>query len=60
MNDSQAVTPLDALVVVNAIGRNDGNSIPLDDPALLAQLPALPRYPDVSGDGLVVRWTLCK
>ena len=53
VNDSQAVTPLDALVVVNAIGRNDGNSIPLDDPALLAQLPPLPRYPDVSGDGLV-------
>jgi hypothetical protein len=44
------VTPLDALQIVNAIGRNDGNNIRLDELPLPADLPP---FPDVSGDGVV-------
>lgn len=50
VNDSGETTPLDALNVVNAISRNDGDVIFLDDLPLPA---ALPVYPDVSGDGVV-------
>jgi hypothetical protein len=50
VNNSGLVTPLDALQIVNALGRNDGNSIFLD----VLPLPVdLPEYPDVSGDGVV-------
>jgi hypothetical protein len=50
VNDSGLTTPLDALQIVNAIGRNDGSSIFLDVLPLPADLPV---YPDVSGDGVV-------
>lgn len=50
VNNSNVVTPLDALNVINAIGRNGGNSIPLDVFPLPTNLPA---FPDVSGDGRV-------
>ena len=50
VNNSGSITPLDALQIVNAIGRNDGASIYLD----VLPLPVnLPEYPDVSGDGVV-------
>ena len=50
VNDSSTVTPLDALQIINAMGRNDGNAIRLD----VLPLPTdLPPYPDVSGDGVV-------
>ena len=49
VNDSGAVTPLDALQVINAIVRN-GSNIFLDDVPLPEGLPA---YPDVTGDGQV-------
>ncbi len=50
VNNSGRVTPLDALNVINAIGRNDGNDIYLDELPLPADLPP---FPDVSGDGVV-------
>ncbi len=50
VNDSDDVTPIDALQIINAIGRNDGNPIFLDAFPLPANLPV---YPDVSGDGVV-------
>ncbi len=50
VNDSGAVTPLDALNVINAIARNGGNNIVLD---VLPLPPGLPAYPDVTGDGVV-------
>jgi hypothetical protein len=50
VNNSGLVTPLDALQVINAIGRNDGNNIFLD---VLPLPPNLPPFPDVSGDGVV-------
>ena len=50
VNNSGLVTPLDALQVINAIGRNDGNPIFLD---VLPLPPNLPQFPDVSGDGVV-------
>jgi hypothetical protein len=50
VNDSGVVTPLDALQIINAIGRNEGNNILLD----VLPLPAnLPIFPDVSGDSVV-------
>ena len=49
VNDSGAVTPLDALQIINAIDRNDGD-IFLDVTPLP---PNLPIYPDVSGDSVV-------
>ena len=50
VNQTGVVTPLDALQIINAIGRNDGNNISLD----LFPLPDnLPAFPDVSGDGVV-------
>ena len=49
VNDSGAVTPLDALNVVNAISRN-GGSIDLDSNVLPAGLPP---FPDVNGNGIV-------
>jgi hypothetical protein len=50
VNDTDTVTPLDALQIINAIGRNDGNNIFLDT---LPLPPDLPPFPDVSGDGVV-------
>ncbi|MDA8744150.1 GEVED domain-containing protein [Rubripirellula amarantea] len=50
VNDSGSVTPIDALQIINAIGRNDGQNIPLDVLPLPAKLPI---YPDVNGDGIV-------
>ncbi|MFG0290518.1 MAG: GEVED domain-containing protein [Rhodopirellula sp. JB044] len=49
VNDSGAVTPLDALLIINVINANDG-SVDLDNvPAGIT----LPKYPDVNGDGMV-------
>lgn len=50
VNNSGAITPLDALQIINAIGRNDGNDIQLNSLPLPADLPP---FPDVSGDGTV-------
>ncbi len=50
VNDSGDVTPLDALQVINAMSRNDGNPIDL---SLSPLPPRLPPFPDVSGNGLV-------
>jgi hypothetical protein len=50
VNNSGRVTPLDALQIINAIGRNDGNNIFLDQLPLPADLPP---FPDVNGDGVV-------
>ncbi|MCG8651915.1 MAG: GEVED domain-containing protein, partial [Pirellulales bacterium] len=50
VNNSGDVTPLDALQVINAITRNDGQNIDLS----IAPLPnGLPVFPDVSGNGIV-------
>ncbi|KAA5544554.1 hypothetical protein FYK55_09550 [Roseiconus nitratireducens] len=47
-NASGAVTPLDALNIINALARSGGNSINLEvDPV------STPPYPDVNGDGFV-------
>ncbi|MFK8111489.1 MAG: GEVED domain-containing protein [Rubripirellula sp.] len=50
VNNNGAITPLDALQIINAIGRNDGNDINLNAFPLPADLPP---FPDVSGDGTV-------
>jgi hypothetical protein len=50
VNNSGLPTPLDALQIINAIGRNDGNNIFLDQ---LPLPPNLPLFPDVNGDGVV-------
>ena len=50
VNDSGSVTPVDALQIINAIGRNNGDNILLDVPPLP---PGLPPFPDVSGDSVV-------
>jgi len=49
VNDSGAVTPLDALVIINALNLNGGNI------SLASPPPAgtIPQYPDPSGDGMV-------
>ncbi len=50
VNNSGAVTPLDALQIINAMSRNNNSSIDLS----LLPLPAgLPPYPDVNGNGIV-------
>lgn len=52
VNDSGQITPLDALNIINALGRAGGvnQGIQLD----VAPLPAfLPPFPDVNGDGMV-------
>jgi hypothetical protein len=50
VNNSGVVTPLDALNIINAIARNNGQNIFLDDDPLPV---ALPPYPDVTSDGIV-------
>ena len=50
MNASGAVTPIDALQLINALQRNEGNAIDLS----VLPLPAdLPSYPDVDGNGFL-------
>jgi hypothetical protein len=49
VNDSGAVTPLDALLIINVLNANGG---PVD----LTNVPAglvLPAFPDVNGDGMI-------
>ncbi len=49
VNASGAVTPLDALLIINVLNANDG---PID----LSNVPAgvvLPPFPDVNGDGMI-------
>ena len=43
VNDSGTVTPIDALQIINAIGRNDGNNIPLDVLPLPVVVASVPR-----------------
>ncbi|MDF1840830.1 MAG: dockerin type I domain-containing protein [Rubripirellula sp.] len=49
VNASNAVTPLDALLIINSIDRNGGN-IELDSSSIPADLPP---FPDVNGDSRV-------
>lgn len=50
VNASGAVTPIDALQLINALQRNEGNAIDLS----VLPLPAdLPSYPDVDGNGFL-------
>ncbi|WP_153557697.1 GEVED domain-containing protein [Roseimaritima sediminicola] len=50
VNGTNGVTPLDALLVINALNRYPGNSIPLDPPPAGVSLPP---FPDVDGNGAV-------
>ena len=52
VNDSGVVTPLDALQIINAIGRSGdvNGKIPLD---VFPLPPQLPPFPDVNGNGVV-------
>ena len=49
VNDSGAVTPLDALQIINSLERSGQSTVFLDNPPL----PPLPKFPDVNGDSRV-------
>ncbi|EMI42141.1 GEVED domain-containing protein [Rhodopirellula sp. SWK7] len=49
VNDSGAVTPLDALLIINVLNSNGGGVDLTNVPAGLS----LPKYPDVNGDGMI-------